>query len=148
MSYMGRPKVTDEEYQRWLDEMRPFLMQGYSLNSAIERAGLNGHRTSMYEKYAQKDWFSDKIDYFQGLVGELANNIAYKVIANTHAKLIQNPNYVLSKEEVRIITLVATKHRSSQPFFVTRTEVAQTKHKDFGGINEVPQINYIVPNEA
>lgn len=144
----GRPKTTDDEYQRWLEELKPFLTQGYSLNYAIEKAQLSGHRTSVYEKYARKDWFSDKIDYFQGIIGELANNIAYKVIANAHAKIVQNSNYNLTKEEVRVVILVATKHRSSKSFFVTRTELAKTRNKDFGEIIEAPQINYIVPKEA
>jgi hypothetical protein len=139
----GRTKTTEEEYQRWLEDMRPFLMQGYSLNLAIEKAYLTNHRTSVYEKYAQKDWFSDKIDYFQSTVGELANNIVYKVISGAHQKFLTNSNYSLTKEEVRILILVATKHKASQPFFVTRMETARAGR--FENIAEVPKISYILP---
>lgn len=146
MSQFGRPKITDEEYQRWLDAMSPFLLHGYSLNHAIEKSGLIGHRTSVYEKYAQKDWFSDKIDTLQRTIGELANNIAYKVIANAHAKLVQSKDYKLTKEEVRVLILVATKHRASHGFFVSRIETARAR--DLGKIVEVPEIKYFVPNES
>ena len=73
----GRPKIVESQYQDWLDYMKPFLLLGHSLNHAILKAGLNAHRTSMYKKYAQKDWFSDKINRLQATLGELTNEIFF-----------------------------------------------------------------------
>lgn len=72
MNITGRPEYTDGQYQRWLDEMEPFLKMGYSLYYAIDKAVLIRHKTIIYEKSRLKDWFSEKIEHFQNYPGEIA----------------------------------------------------------------------------
>jgi hypothetical protein len=147
----GRPEITDNQHWEWLDEMRPFLITGMSLWSAIEKAGLESHKNSIYQKYADDNNFKEKIDHYRATIAELNNQIIYNTIRNISIrqatlKDITNPS--MTTEEVQIVKLVAEKHRTSQPFFVTRTEVAEAKDEDFGKIIEPAKINYVLPDGA
>ncbi len=53
----GRPTFNDSQYQIWLYEMTPFLKIGLTLNKAIEKAGLEKHKDSIYRKWRLNDWF-------------------------------------------------------------------------------------------
>lgn len=144
----GRPKIADEQYWKWLDEMRPFLIQGCSLWYAMEKCDLLKHNYNIYEKYREGGEFAQKIDAWRSQIGELANLIGYKVLNNINAKLLEaNGSYELSNQEMQVWKTIAEKHRTAQPFFANRTEEAQPDPKEFGKVIERPIIEYVVPTE-
>lgn len=145
----GRPPIADEQYGRWLDDMKPFLRQGASLWAAIEKAGLESHMASIYVKYRLGDWFSQKIDRLQATIVELANNVIFNTIQRAYDRMAVSKDAtvpLLTTEEVQLLKLVAEKHRSAQPFYTNRTEEAKAKDKDFGKVvNDLPVIEYVQP---
>ena len=131
----GRPEIAEEQYQRWLDDMAPFLKQGSSLYYAMDKCGLYSHQAVIYEKYKLGDWFSRKVDAYRGMVGDLINNVGFKVIEAIHTRMVESGGKaMLSSEEVQVWKTMAEKHRSAQPFFVNRTETAEANPKDIGKI--------------
>lgn len=119
----GRPEYPEEQYQKWFDELAPFFKLGETLNAAIDDAGLQQHRTTLYEKSKLHDWFSDKMQSLQSIPGKLANNILVKRLMLVDEKIKQG--IPISEEEMRDVRFIAERHRSAQPYFVNRTEVVQ-----------------------
>lgn len=128
----GKPEFTDEQYQAWLSEMRPFLEKGNSINYACERAGIESHYDVILRKYKLNDWFSQKIDKYRARPGEMINDtltqLCYAIQDNIKKGL--GP----SKEEYDLLKFMAEKHRTSQPFFVNRTETAAADESKIGKI--------------
>jgi hypothetical protein len=129
----GRPEYSDEQYQRWLDEMRPWLRAGNTLYYAMDKADLLGHQTTIYDKYRANDWFSVKVNVYRQTMGELANNITFKLLENINMKVIEGAKS-LSREDFDLLKLVAEKHRTAQPFFVNRLETAESDPSQVGKI--------------
>ncbi len=121
----GRPEYTDEQYRAWLDEMSPFLKLGYSLYYAMDRSLLLRHKDSIYRKFKLNDWFCEKIEAFQRYPGEIVNSIFSRLILIADEKVKRGQP--INREEWRNLRFFAEKHRSCQPFFVSRTEIAQTE---------------------
>lgn len=121
MNKNGRPRRTEFEFTNWLEQMSPFLRNGNSLYSAIEKAGLHKHKDSIYRKWRLNDWFCEKIQHFQNELGELANEVSVRMIKNIHEKVIKDI-LTVSGKEMRYIRWFATHHRSCEPFFVQRYE--------------------------
>lgn len=132
MTEQGRPEYTDDQYRAWLEDMSPFLKIGNSLYYAIEKAMIMQHKTVIYEKYRLKDWFSEKIDAYQRYPGEIINSIFVRLVLSVDEKLKQGLSPC--DEEWRNLRFFAEKHRSCQPFFVTRQEVAQVEPDEVGRI--------------
>lgn len=133
----GRPVITDEQFNIWLEEMRPFLRQGSSLHYSMEKAGILTHEWSIREKYRSADWFSRKVDALRATVGELINNVGFRVVEKLHSRLVETDGKAeISPVEKDIWKTMAEKHRSAQPFFVTRTENAEADDSKLGKIIE------------
>ena len=128
----GRPAYTDDQYQTWLDDLKPWLKQGNTLSYAIDKAGLETHRTTLYEKYRLNDWFSDKINRMRAIPGELVNEFFVKEVERIMEK--QKKEIPLTKEEIDTMKHFSEKHRSAQPFFVSRVETAQVDPNKVGAI--------------
>lgn len=124
----GRPVYTDDQYQVWLNEMKPHLELGCTLNRAIEKAGLMTHEFSIREKYRLNDWFSRKIDVYRQLLGENINEAFARMTFKILDKVKREE--ALSRDDIDILKHMSEKHRSSQPFFVTRREIAQINKDD------------------
>ena len=135
----GRPIISEEQYKLWLDDMAPFLKQGASINYSLEKAGLISHQTAIYEKYRVGDWFSQKVDRYRAYVGELINMVGFKTIQAIHNRMVESDGKVgiNSSEDLQVWKTMAEKHRTSQPFFVTRVETAQANEKSIGKILDV-----------
>lgn len=126
----GRPVISEIQYRIWLDDMRPFLRRGMSLNYAIDKAGLNNHRTAIYEKSRENGWFSDRVTSLQAIVGEQINEAVARLVKNIYEKVVaEGSENRLTHSDVSIIKLVAERHRSSKPFFVTRSEMYNNHNK-------------------
>lgn len=121
----GRPAYTDEQYQLWLDAMKPFLENSNSLYYSLVQAGLLTHQTTIYEKYRLKDWFAQKIDRLRAMPGELVNDGIVSLIRTTVDKIKRKE--VISHDESDMLKFYAEKSRVAQPFFVNRTETASGK---------------------
>lgn len=119
----GAPVVSEEQYQKWLDEMAPFLKLGETLSSSIEDAGLFQHRASLYKKYRLKDWFADKVDAFRATPGKLAHNVLANMVKD--AQEAQKQGRPVSEDTMKNVRFYAEKARVSQPYFVNRTETAE-----------------------
>lgn len=119
----GRPAYEESVYESWLDDMKPFLKQGASLNFAMEKATLTKHKTAIYEKYKLGDWFSEKVDTYRAYIGELTNNFFAMEVERITDK--RKSNQKIDKEEYNVMEFVAEKHRSAQPFFANRSESAE-----------------------
>lgn len=132
MTEQGRPEYTDDQYKAWLDDMTPFLKIGNSLYYSIEKAILTQHKTTIYEKYRLNDWFSEKINAYQRYPGEIINSIFVRLVLSVDEKLKQGSSP--TDEEWRNLRFFAEKHRSCQPFFVSRQEVAQVEPDKVGRI--------------
>lgn len=140
----GRPNITEDQYMQWLITMQPFLQAGNTLYYAMEKTDLLGHSFSIYEKYRSKDWFSQKVDALRRTPGEMANNIVYRLLSAINTKTLEGitPSQ-LTREELDVIKLVAEKHRTAQPFFVTRTENAEVDPSQVGNIlDTIEQSDY------
>lgn len=125
MENNGRPEFTDEQYQSWLDAMRPFLENSNSLYYSLSQAGLSAHKDVIYRKYRLKDWFCEKIDQLRATPGELVNDGIVSLIRNTVDKIKRKETP--PKEELDMLKFYAEKSRAAQPFFVNRTETAPAK---------------------
>lgn len=123
MDETGRPEYPEEQYYTWFDELAPFFKLGETLNSAVEDAGLQKHRSTLYNKARQNDWFLDRMEALQAIPGKLANNILVKRVMLVDEKIKQG--LPVSEEEMKDVRFVAEKHRSSQAYFTNRQEVAQ-----------------------
>ncbi|MBI3341575.1 hypothetical protein HY024_00470 [Candidatus Curtissbacteria bacterium] len=121
----GNQPFSEAEYDTFLDELAPFLKLGETLNAAIEDAGLRKHRTALYAKYGLKDGFADKIDTFMAYPGKIANNILVRRLIQTEEKVKQG--LPVTEEEMKNVRFIAEKHRSSQPYFVNRTETVSAR---------------------
>ncbi|MBV6514230.1 MAG: hypothetical protein FMNOHCHN_03820 [Ignavibacteriaceae bacterium] len=139
-SGMGRPIVSEEQYAQWLEIMRPFLMQGNSIRYALDRTDLTSHKDTVYEKYRLGDWFADKIDTYRATMGEMVNSSFSKLNQIINDKIAQG--VPLSREDTDILKFIAEKHRTSQPFFVTRVENAESKREDVGKILDRMETDY------
>jgi len=144
----GRPEIAEEQYYLWLDELSTFLKQGCSLWYAIDKCGLAAHKDSIYKKDREDKRFSEKIDRYQSFITELNNSAIFKVVQGTHTRLIESEKYIPCNEEIRVMTLIAEKHRTSQTHWVNRVEEAEANDEDFGKVvDRIPVIEYVVPKE-
>lgn len=136
----GRPEYTDEQYQAWLEEMRPKLQQGCSIYYCCEWAGISPHYDVILEKYKLNDWFSRKIDKYRGHPGEMINDTLTKlcVVIEDNIKKGLQP----TKDDLDLLKFMAEKHRTSQPFFVTRTETAPADESKVGKILDTIDTDY------
>lgn len=138
----GRPVITDEQYRLWLDDMAPFLKAGNTLWYAIERSNLQTHAFSIYEKYRSGDWFSQKVDAYRRTMGELVNNTIYTLVTQITEKIKNGQTATgLTREELDVLKFVAEKHRTAQPFFVTRTENAEVDPDKVGKILDTMEVS-------
>jgi hypothetical protein len=131
---IGRPEIPNHQYNQWLDDLRPFLKLGESLNSAIEDAGLHRHRTVLYEKYRENGDFTHAVDQFREYPGKLANNILVRILFDVDEKIKRGMEP--TSEEMKNVRFFAEKHRSAQTYFVSRTEIASTDGSKLGTIIE------------
>lgn len=142
----GRPLISEEQYGKWFDDLAPFFKLGETLNAAIDDAGLQRHRTALYDKVGLNDWFADKMRSLQAIPGKLANNILVKRLMAVDEKIKQG--LPVTEDEMKDVKFVAEKHRSAQPYFVTRVEKGESDDKDLGRIIDPVEINYVVPEEV
>lgn len=141
MADTGRPEYTDEQYQKWLDDMAPFLKAGNTLYYAMEKASLLQHQTTLYEKYRRKDWFSQKVDAYRRYPAELVNNIFYKIIDKVNDRL--KNDQPITEDDMKNVRFFAEKHRTAQTFFVNRNENAEADESKVGKIlDELEETNY------
>jgi len=140
MGEPGRPAFTDADYAKWLDEMAAFLKLGHALNLAIDEAALAQHKWIIYEKYRQGDWFSQKIDIYRATPGVLVNDILTKVVMEVNDRIKQGRP--VSEDDMKNIRFMAEKHRTAQPYFVTRTETAEADPAKVGKILDTIETDY------
>ncbi len=122
-------------------------MNGHSLRFAIDKAFLGKHRTTIYKKIRLEDWFSDKINAFRNLVGELVNESFARMVENIYAKIVRGIQ--IDHDEFKVLSFMATYHRSSTPFF-------ETGHKsktleDIKSLTDplpIPHIEYLSANQG
>lgn len=139
----GRPTISEEQYQKWLDDMVPYLRAGNTLWYAMDKCLLLQHKDAIYEKYRLKDWFSEKVDAYRRSLGELINNTFFTLTRQIMDKVKNEQTAAgLTKEELDVLKFMAEKHRTSQPFFVTRTETAEVDPDKVGKILDTFDTNY------
>lgn len=131
----GRPKISEEQYQRWLDQMAPYLKMASTLWYAMDKADLLSHEYVIYEKYRSNDWFSRKVDMYRREIGEITNNVTVRLMRKIDEKVKQE--IPLTKDEQDFAKWFAEKHRTAQPFFVTRTEQVTKDDTQVGKILDV-----------
>lgn len=136
----GRPAYDDDWYRARLDEMRPILCMGNSIRYSAERVGIGMHKDVLYRKYNQNDWFRDKVDEYRSRPGEMVNNTVISLLEAIHDKATKKQP--IDRDDIEIIKLVAEKHRSAQPFFVSRTETAEAKPEEVGRILDTIENDY------
>lgn len=134
----GAPVVADEQFQKWINAMHEWLRRGCTLWYAMDKADLLVHKTVIYKKYKSNDpndvWFAEKIDKLRSTLGEMTNDLVFRVIENAKNRMIESPTAQMTDNEVKITKLVAERHRTAQPFFVNRTETAEADDSKVGKI--------------
>jgi hypothetical protein len=139
----GRPSYTEEQYQKWLDDMASFLKAGNTLWYAMDKCALLQFKDTIYSKYRLKDWFSEKVDAYRASLGEMINNTFFTLTKQITDKVKNEQTATgLTKEELDILKFMAEKHRTSQPFFVTRTETATVDPDKVGKILDNIETDY------
>lgn len=131
----GRPEIADEQYQKWLDDLAPYLKLASTLYYASEKAGLEKHYWVIMKKYRLNDWFAQKVDAYRREIGEITNNATVRLMRRIEEKSKQE--LPLSKDELDFMKWFSEKHRTAQPFFVTRTEQVVKDDKEVGKILDV-----------
>jgi len=131
----GRPAYNDEQYLFWLESMRPWLENASSLHYAAQCAGIQQHYRVIAKKYAEKGWFSAKVDAYRSQPGEIGNEAEITLVRQINDKVKRKE--IVTRQEIDILKHFNEKHRSAQPFFVTRAEVAQADPKDVGKVLDV-----------
>jgi len=130
-----------------LDDMAPFLKLGHTLNSAIDDAALLQHKGAIYNKYRLNDWFMQKIDIYRATPGVLANDILTKVLMDVNDRIKQGRP--VTEDDMKNVRFMAEKHRTAQPYFVTRTETAEADPSKVGKILDTMETDYgFVGSEA
>jgi len=140
MGEPGRPAFDEDWYRARLEEMRPILELGNSIRYAAIKTGNEIHLWVIYEKYKQNDWFSKKVDAYQSMPGEIINNLVIRLSNRINDKIIKD--LPIDRNDIEIIKLVAEKHRSAQPFFVSRTETAEVDPNDVGRVLDKIENDY------
>lgn len=139
----GAPIISDSQYKIWLEELRPHLELACSLHRACVKAGIEDHYEICLIKYRLNDWFSKKVDAYRSLPGENVNEALTRRV-NQLLNGIKRED-VLSREELDLLKFFAEKHRTAQPFFVSRTETAEADPNQIGKILddlEAPKSDY------
>lgn len=136
----GRPAYDDDWYKAMLDEMRPWLVRGNTIRYALRMIGLSQHKDVVYEKYREGKWFADKIDELRSTPGETVNSALIGLVEAIADKVRLNKE--LSREEIDILKHVSEKHRSAQPFFVSRIETSEAKPDEVGKILDTIENDY------
>lgn len=131
----GRPVFTDNQFSRWLEELAPHLKKGNSLYYCCGKSGLDNHYDVILRKYNLGDWFSKKVDAYRSYPGEMVNDAITKLVTAINEKIVQG--IACTKDELDMLKFYAEKHRTSQPFFVTRTEQAQSDPSKVGKVLDV-----------
>ena len=140
MAENGRPAYDDDWYRARLDEMRPILCRGNSIRYAAEKVGIGMHKNVLYRKYAEPGWFRDKVDEYRATPGESVNDILIGLVEQIGDKArLKQP---IDKNDLDVLKLVAEKHRSAQPFFVSRTETAEANPDEVGKILDKIESDY------
>lgn len=136
----GNQPFNDTDYQRFLDDMAPFLRLGHTLYSAITDANLTQHQTAIYDKYRLKDWFGAKIDTYRATPGIIANDIMVKTLMDINDRIKQGRP--VTEDDFKNVRFMAEKHRTAQPYFVTRTETAEADPEKVGKILDTIESDY------
>jgi hypothetical protein len=131
---------SEGDYQKCLDDMAPFLKLGHTLNSAIDDAGIVQHKTEVYTKYRLNDWFAQKVDNYRATPGILANDILTKVLMDVNDRIKQGRP--VTEDDMKNVRFMAEKHRTAQPYFVTRTETAEADPSKVGKILDTIETDY------
>jgi len=140
MAETGRPAYTDDQYKAWLQDLEPFLKKGNSIYYACNRAGLGSQYWTVLEKYKLGDWFSKKIDAYRAYPGELIND-TLATLCMTIAEKVKS-GVPCTKDELDTLKFMAEKHRTAQPFFVTRQETAVADETKVGKILDTIETDY------
>ena len=138
----GRPRITDEQYTKWLDDMAPFLKLGNTIWHSVDDAGLQKHLTTIYEKYRLNDWFAQKIDNYRSYPGKTVNNILSKLLIDIETRMKQQ--LPITDEDMRNVRFMAEKHRTAQTYFVSRTETAEADPAKVGKILDTMESDNVV----
>jgi hypothetical protein len=144
----GRPSPSDEQFAIWLTEIKPWLELSNSLYAACGKSGLENHYAVILRKYNLNDWFSKKVDAYRASAGEDVSEVFVRLVKKIAERV--KAQMVISREEIEILKHFSEKHRTAQPFFVTRFETAEAKDEDIGKILDVIEAsnNEIVGREA
>ena len=128
----GRPEYQDEQYYKWYDLMATWLKAGNSLYYAMEKAGLLEHKNRIYQKYRSDDKFREKVDRLRATPGEIVNEVFYSLIEKINQRV--KGGFELTRDELETLKHFSEKHRTAQPFFVSRVETAQVDPDKVGNI--------------
>lgn len=121
----GRPSISDDQYTKWLEDLAPFLKLGDTLWDSIGEAELIKHKTVIYDKYAQKDWFAERVDIYRSYPAKATNHILVRFVFAAEEK--QKQGIPVSEDEMKNVRMFAEKARVTQPYFVNRQENADGK---------------------
>lgn len=145
----GRPIISEEQYAKWIDDMREYLRRGMSLWYSMDKAGIIQHKDSIYEKYRQKDWFSERINALRATLGDYLNDVVFRTVEAVRNRMVETDGKTqMSTEEVNIIKLAAERSRAAQPYFANRIEEAESDEAEVGKVLEPTplQITYVIPS--
>ena len=147
----GDVKIAEEQYAKWLDDMREYLRRGMSLWYAMDKAGLLQHKDSIYKKYRAKDWFAEKINALRATLGDYLNDVVFRTVEAVRNRMVETDGKTqMSTEEVNIIKLAAERSRAAQPYFANRIEEAETDEAEVGKVLEPTplSITYVIPSST
>lgn len=136
----GRPAYDDDWYRKILDEMRPWLVRGNTIRYSLTMCGLSQHKDVVYEKYREGKWFADKIDDLRATPGETVNSALIGLMETIADKVrLKQP---LTREDIDVLKHISEKHRTAQPFFVSRVETAEADPNDVGKVLDKIENDY------
>jgi len=88
-----------------------------------------------------------KIDIYRATPGVLANDILTKVLMDVNDRIKQGRP--VTEDDMKNVRFMAEKHRTAQPYFVTRTETAEADPSKVGKILDTMETDYgFVGSEA
>lgn len=64
----------------------------------------------------------------------MTNDVVFTVVERAKNRLVESETAQLTDNEVKVIKIVAERHRTAQPFFVNRTETAEADDSKLGKV--------------
>lgn len=117
---IGRPALTKEEKESFVQKLEPYLKVGLSIRKACNEAGIP--KSTVYDLLEKDREFSDKITTFQQHLSVLLSSISYKALIRINQKLERNDDF--TNNDIHYLQWFAVHSKATKEEFGEQTELS------------------------